>query len=58
MIVETNELVTIKHYADMWGVTTTSVYSWISKSSVDCVEIDGVKFIRIKANEKRGKEVY
>ena len=52
MKIETNSLVTVKHYADSKGVTSTTIYAWISKDKVSCVEIDGVKFIKVCGNEQ------
>jgi hypothetical protein len=43
------QLQTVRNYATAQKVTTACVYKWIDKNIVKSVEIDGVKFIKIKS---------
>ena len=45
MTVDTDRLVTVRHFADMMGVTTTSVYAWMAQGKAKGIRIDGVTFV-------------
>jgi|TARA_Y100001938_G_C7754441_1_gene265503 hypothetical protein len=46
--IKTEELQTVRNYAAAQKVTTACVYKWIDKNIIKSVEIDGVKFVKIK----------
>lgn len=48
MKIETKELLTVKNYAKKIGHNRSWVYQLINSQRVDLVEIDGVKFVRVK----------
>jgi len=48
MKIETDNLLTVKNYAKKIGTNRSWVYQLINSNRVDLVEINGVKFIRIK----------
>ena len=48
MIVDTEDLVTIKTYADIQNVSTTTIYNWSLQGKLELVVIDNVKFIKIR----------
>ena len=45
---EKSKLIKVSTYATMEGISVTAVYKRINAGSVECVEIDGVKFIKVK----------
>lgn len=47
MKVEATNLLTVKHYADKAGVSTTYVYRMVREGKIDAVVIDGVQFIDV-----------
>lgn len=40
-----SDLQTVHNFAKNNGVTTTTVYNWIKAGKLQCVTIDGTKFI-------------
>lgn len=49
-------LVTIRTYADMKGVTTVCVYKWEKQKKISTIEIDGVKFVELSAEEMEQRD--
>lgn len=49
-------LVTVRTYADMKGVTTMCVYKWEKQGKISITEIDGVKFVELSAEEMQQRE--
>lgn len=49
---EKSNLIKVSTYARQEGISVPAVYKRIKAGSVECVEIDGVKFIRIKNDGK------
>lgn len=47
MKVETNNLMSVKNYADKEGVTASYIYKLVKKDIMELFEIDGVKFVEI-----------
>ena len=45
---EKSKLIKVSTYARQEGISVPAVYKRINAGSVECVEIDGVKFIKIK----------
>ena len=45
---EKPKLIRVSTYARQEGISVPAVYKRINAGSVECVEIDGVKFINIK----------
>lgn len=45
---EKSKLIKVSTYASQQGISVTAVYKRINAGSVECVEIDGVKFIKVK----------
>ena len=45
MKIDTNDLILVKTFADLKGVSTTAVYNWLKLGVIKGVKIDGVKFI-------------
>lgn len=45
---EKTKLIRVSTYANQQGISVTAVYKRINAGSVECVEIDGVKFIKVK----------
>lgn len=45
---ENSNLIKVSTYASQQGISVTAVYKRINAGSVECVEIDGVKFIKVK----------
>ena len=45
---EKSKLIKVSTYASQQGISVTAVYKRINAGSVECVEIDGVKFIKAK----------
>lgn len=56
MIIETDKLITVRHLADLRGVTTTAVYGWVAQNKEKSVKIDGVTFIILDKNEEEEKK--
>lgn len=48
MKVETDNLMSIKNYADREGVTASYIYKLEKKGTMELFQIDGVKFVDIK----------
>lgn len=42
---------TVRNYSLMRGMTTANIYLLIKKKELECVEIDGVKFIVLSEEE-------
>lgn len=51
-----NNLVTIRTYAEMKGVTAVCVYKWEKQGKITTTEIDGVKFVELSAEEMQQRE--
>ena len=47
---EKSKLIKVSTYARQEGISVPAVYKRINAGSVECVEIDGVKFIKIRKN--------
>ena len=45
---EKSKLIKVSTYASQQGISVTAVYKRINAGSVECVKIDGVKFIKAK----------
>ena len=45
---EKTKLIKVSTYARQEGISVPAVYKRINAKNVECVEIDGVKFIKIK----------
>lgn len=54
MIVETNNLIRVRRYADTKGVSQVTVYNWMKNNIIQMVIIDGMKFVNVEggANEE------
>ena len=52
---EKSKLIKVSTYARQEGISVPAVYKRINAGNVECVEIDGVKFIKVKNN---GKDYY
>ena len=50
---EKTKLIRVSTYANQQGISVTAVYKRINAGIVECVEIDGVKFIKV--NNEDGK---
>lgn len=50
---EKSKLIKVSTYASQQGISVTAVYKRINAGSVECVEIDSVKFIKV--NNEDGK---
>lgn len=49
---EKSNLIKVSTYARKEGISVPAVYKRIKAGSVECVEIDGVKFIKVNNNGK------
>ena len=49
---EKSKLIKVSTYARQEGISVPAVYKRIKAGSVECVEIDGVKFINVNNNGK------
>ena len=49
---EKSKLIKVSTYARQEGISVPAVYKRINAGNVECVEIDGVKFIKVKNNGK------
>ena len=49
---EKSKLIKVSTYARQEGISVPAVYKRINAGSVECVEIDGVKFINVKNDGK------
>ena len=49
---EKSKLIKVSTYARQEGISVPAVYKRINAGSVECVEIDGVKFINVNNNGK------
>ena len=47
-----SNLIKVSTYARQEGISVPAVYKRINAGSVECVEIDGVKFINVNDNGK------
>ena len=47
---EKSKLIKVSTYARQEGISVPAVYKRINAGSVECVEIDGVKFIKVRKN--------
>lgn len=47
-----NKLVKISTYAKNVGLSVPAIYKRIASGTVECVEIDGVKFIKCEGDEE------
>ena len=47
---EKSKLIKVSTYARQEGISVPAVYKRINAGSVECVEIDGVKFIKERKN--------
>ena len=47
---EKSKLIKVSTYARQEGISVPAVYKRINAGRVECVEIDGVKFIKVKNN--------
>ena len=47
---EKSKLIKVNNYARLEGISVPAVYKRINAGSVECVEIDGVKFIKVRKN--------
>ena len=45
---EKSKLIKVSTYANQQGNSVTAVYKRINAGNVECVKIDGVKFIKVK----------
>ena len=45
---EKSKLIKVSTYASQQGISVVAVYKRINTGKIDCVEIDGVKFIKVK----------
>ena len=45
---EKSKLIKVSTYARQEGISVPAVYKRINAKNVECIEIDGVKFIKIK----------
>ena len=46
---EKTKLIKVSTYASQQGITVAAVYKRINTGKIKCVEIDGVKFIKVKS---------
>ena len=49
---EKTKLIKVSTYANQQGISVTAVYKRINAGSLECVEIDGVKFIKVNNDGK------
>ena len=49
---EKSKLIKVSTYARLEGISVPAVYKRINAGRVECVEIDGVKFIKVNDNGK------
>ena len=49
---EKSKLIKVSTYARLEGISVPAVYKRINAGSVECVEIDGVKFINVNNDGK------
>lgn len=49
---EKSKLIKVSTYASQQGISVAAVYKRINTGKIECVEIDGVKFIKVKDNGK------
>ena len=49
---ENSNLIKVSTYARQEGISVPAVYKRINTGKVECVEIDGVKFIKVNDNGK------
>lgn len=49
---ENSNLIKVSTYARQEGISVPAVYKRINAGSVECVEIDGVKFINVNNDGK------
>ena len=49
---EKSNLIRVSTYARLEGISVPAVYKRINAGSVECVEIDGVKFINVNNDGK------
>ena len=49
---EKTKLIKVSTYARLEGISVPAVYKRINAGSVECVEIDGVKFINVNNDGK------
>ena len=47
---EKSKLIKVSTYARQEGISVPAVYKRINAGRVECVEIDGVKFIKVRKN--------
>ena len=47
---EKSKLIKVSTYARQEGISVPAVYKRINAGKVECVEIDGVKFIKVRKN--------
>ena len=45
---EKSKLIKVSTYANQQGISVPAVYKRINTGKIECVEIDGVKFIKTK----------
>ena len=45
---EKSKLIKVSTYASRQGISVVAVYKRINTGKIECVEIDGVKFIKVK----------
>lgn len=43
--IDINKLLTVRHYAELFGVTRQAVDRWMKNGRVDYIVIDGIFFI-------------
>lgn len=48
MRIETNNLITVKRYANAKGISLTWAYKQIKDGAIKSVEIDGVRFVIVR----------
>lgn len=49
---EKSKLIKVSTYASQQGISVAAVYKRIKIGKIECVEIDGVKFIKVNDNGK------
>lgn len=47
---EKSKLIKVSTYASQQGISVAAVYKRINNGKIECVEIDGVKFIKVRKN--------
>ena len=52
MKIDTNKLKTLNNYAKEKGVARQRAYKLVDAGKIDCVEIDGVKFVLLNDKSK------